>query len=537
MRLRRKLAAAASKLREIGVRGLARLPRDLRTVRTSPLFDAEWYLENNPDVADGGIDPALHYLLFGAAGNRSPSVHFVTGEYLALNADVAASGMNPLVHYERFGRREGRAVSFLGERDPSGGGSREAYARHQSSFGAKCARLRDKMLAGGRLKAVFFVSNASMFPGGPLFDAMLGSERFDPHVVVVPDLRWRDGTELGMMEECRAALLPRIPAERLSVAGRDAEGRWEEVLDGADVVCYPSPYEMSAFRYNPRYSVGRAFLPICVNYGFFRSVYDRRVMRGQGYAWMWKAFFECAETLSEYRDHSAIGGANADLSGYVKMDPLAAVVPARRSRRRVLVAFHHSVEGGSNDMLALSNFARYADFFLELIARHPAIDFVFRPHPFLFKVLSRPRLWGAERVERYLVRLKSSPNVIWSDGGEYFREFAESDACIQDCGSYLVEYFYTGKPCCYMLHEPGDVEAKFAPLGRECLENCYIAYNSRQIEQFVEDVVVKGEDPKGAGREALARRVMVNYPHAAEVALGHIVSGILDQSREKVQAP
>ena len=240
-----------------------------------------------------------------------------------------------------------------------------------------------------------------------------------------------------------------------------------------------------------------------------------------------KAFFECEATASEYRKHSAIGGTNVDVVGYVKMDRLASVVPERHERRRILVALHHSVEGGTNKMLSLANFVRYADFFLELPDRHPELDFVFRPHPFLVKVMSRGNQWGEERTADYFRALRSKPNVIWSDGGDYFREFAESDACIQDCGSYLVEYFYTKKPCCYMLHSPGDIDAKFAPLGKKCLENCYVAYDTDAIEAFIRDVVVKGDDPKRQGREAFAETVMLNYPNAADAALASVKSAIL----------
>lgn len=396
------------------------------------------------------------------------------------------------------------------------------YGEHQASFPGKCAKLAEKLRSGGSARSVFFVSNASMFPARPLFDAMLRDAAFDPRVVVIPDLRWHDGKFAEAMEACRADLAAAVPEERLSVAVRDEFGSWVDVLDGADIVCYPSPYELSSFRYNPHYAVGRDFLPICVNYGFYRSVYDRTVMGGQSYAYMWKAFFECEATAAEYRAHSAIGGTNADLVGYVKMDRLASVVPERHARKRVLVALHHSVEGGTNKELSLANFVRYAGFFMELPDRHPEIDFVFRPHPFLFKVMSRKNQWGERRVAEYVDALRAKPNVVWSDGGDYFREFAESDACIQDCGSYLVEYFYTKKPCCYMLHSPDDIDAKFAPLGRECLENCYVAYDTDAIELFIADVVVKGDDPKKAAREAFAGTVMVNYPHAAGAALRHI---------------
>ena len=204
------------------------------------------------------------------------------------------------------------------------------------------------------------------------------------------------------------------------------------------------------------------------------------------------------------------------------MDRLARIAPVPHERKRILVAPHHSVEGGTNKMLSLANFIRYADFFLQLPDKYPEIDFVFRPHPFLFQIMSRPKLWGPRRVAAYVEKLKDKPNVIWSDGGDYFREFAESDGCIQDCGSYLVEYLYTGKPCCYMLKSPKDIEEKFAPLGQKCLEHCYIAYDTGAIDAFIRDVVVAGRDPKMDARKAFAKTIAVNYPNAAQVALDHI---------------
>ena len=531
MRLGRKIAIAAAKLRQLGLRRALGLFRDRAVIRRSPLFDAAWYLANNSDVADSGVDPALHYLLFGVSGNRSPSTGFVTDEYLALHADVRAAGVNPLLHYERTGRREGRAISF---QDPPACGpdAAAAYAGQQASFPARCAHAAAKLRRGERLKAVFFVSNAAMFPARPLFDAMRASDDFDPFVVVVPDLRWHDGSEMRMMEACRAELARTLPPERLAAAARDARGVWRDVLEDADLACYSSPYELSAFRYNPRYSVGRAFLPISVNYGYYRSAYDRQLLCRQSYAWMWKAFFECAATLEEYRRHSPLGGANGEVVGYVKMDALAAVRPEPHARKRVLVALHHSVSGGTNDTLSLANLVRLADFFRTLPDRFPDVDFVFRPHPFLLKVLARPGQWGEARTARYVAALRAKPNVFWSKDGDYFRAFAESDACIQDCGSYLVEYFYTGKPCCYMLKAPADVEAKFAPLGKECLANCYLAYDADAIARFVADVVVAGNDPMRPARAAFAGRVMVNYPHAAEAALEHIRSALLAPTGE-----
>ena len=114
-----------------------------------PLFDADWYLEQNPDLAKADIDPFEHYLAYGAKQGRSPHPlfdakfywkaypdavlagqpaleHYLTigwkkgyrpnpkfdpAFYLSSYPDVAASGVEPLTHFVRDGLKEGRVGS------------------------------------------------------------------------------------------------------------------------------------------------------------------------------------------------------------------------------------------------------------------------------------------------------------------------------------------------------------------------------------------------------------------------------------------
>ena len=57
-------------------RGLALMWRAARLKR-SGLFDAQWYLRHNADVADAGIDPLRHYVQFGASEGRAPNPRLV----------------------------------------------------------------------------------------------------------------------------------------------------------------------------------------------------------------------------------------------------------------------------------------------------------------------------------------------------------------------------------------------------------------------------------------------------------------------------
>ena len=74
------------------------------------LFDAGYYLRQNPDVAAAGADPYQHFMYYGWREGRDPSLLFSLSKYLAANPDVSRAGINPLIHYEVYGQAEGRAA-------------------------------------------------------------------------------------------------------------------------------------------------------------------------------------------------------------------------------------------------------------------------------------------------------------------------------------------------------------------------------------------------------------------------------------------
>jgi chromosome segregation ATPase len=89
-----------------------KLNETIQLIRESVYFDSEWYLQENPDVKNSGIDPARHYLLFGGFENRDPSTRFSNEIYYDLHPDVKEKGINPLEHYITFGIKENRRTSY-----------------------------------------------------------------------------------------------------------------------------------------------------------------------------------------------------------------------------------------------------------------------------------------------------------------------------------------------------------------------------------------------------------------------------------------
>ncbi len=89
-------------------RGRRALASDVALIEASDMFNAVWYLRNNPDVAATGMDPAVHYLRYGASEGRNPGPGFDTDWYRESNPEIDVEVVNPLVHYLRHGRYEGR---------------------------------------------------------------------------------------------------------------------------------------------------------------------------------------------------------------------------------------------------------------------------------------------------------------------------------------------------------------------------------------------------------------------------------------------
>lgn len=91
---------------------MSELREVVTAVKASPLFDGYWYMDRYADVKLMGVDPAEHYVRFGALMNRDPGPRFSTRAYLDTYEDVRKTGINPLFHYLKWGMSEGRNLNL-----------------------------------------------------------------------------------------------------------------------------------------------------------------------------------------------------------------------------------------------------------------------------------------------------------------------------------------------------------------------------------------------------------------------------------------
>lgn len=397
---------------------------------------------------------------------------------------------------------------------------RARYAVHEQTC-------RDKLVRGERLRVAFLVCDASMFSAEPVFQAMLDDARFEPFIAVVPRVTRGEVFLRETLAKTLDTLTPRYPGKVESFY--DPETRSALSLVGrADIVFTSIIYaDQTLEMYNVEDVSAFALVAgMLYGYGGMTNSSLARVHGSPMVSAFWRFFVPNEAVAASFRACNPYLLGTMVVSGYPKMDRLASVVPRQQRSKTVLVCPHHTLARGPGVVLALSNFLRFADFFLRLPTLFPDVMFVFRPHPLLFPRLAMREWWGAERTARYRAALEVLPNVVFQQGGDYFDTFANSDALIHDCGSFLAEYFYTGRRQCYMVENEAALRAQYNVFGNRVLDYVSFASCEDEIVAFVRDVVASdGPLVLDAMATDFARReICLNHPHAT----ARVVAGVME---------
>lgn len=378
--------------------------------------------------------------------------------------------------------------------------------------------VRRRYLRDGKLRVAFLVVFNSVFPARPIFEAMLQDTVFDPYIIVVPNVSSTMKYQIDTFDESYNSLSTQYPEKVIKCYDFDNDV-YLDLTNEYSIMFFANPYfnlvhpshHVTAF-------LDKNVLPVYVSYGFAALKFWEEVVATDFYNYMWMCTIETESNLEYLKKIERIKGKNGVVTGYVKMDKLAYIQPSFRQRKRILICPHHTVWGWKD--LNISNFLKYADLFVRLPKMFPELDFVFRPHPLLIANLKTHKIWTQAQIDEYFDRLLNNPNVEYDTSGDYFQQFADSDAMIHDCGSFIGEYLYTEKPCCYMMKSEKDTYDGLLPLGQKCMDQYYHAFTEEDIVRFIQEVVLDGNDPMKEKRvDFVNKELKVNYPHAADAVI------------------
>jgi CDP-glycerol glycerophosphotransferase (TagB/SpsB family) len=193
------------------------------------------------------------------------------------------------------------------------------------------------------------------------------------------------------------------------------------------------------------------------------------------------------------------------------------------ARKKIIWAPHHTIQESDTETNH-SNFLRLADIMIYLAKKYSEVAyFVFKPHPNLRRQLSILKEWGHEKTQKYYEQWELLENGHLEDG-DYLALFIGSDALIHDSVSFMAEYIYTLKPCCYIVKNQNQLDKFLNTFGRRLLDLHDLSYSTDDIEKFIVSIVSNASDKKYVHKCAFLSEVLL--PANERSAVKNILSDI-----------
>lgn len=409
----------------------------------------------------------------------------------------------------------------------------EALRRvHYSSFW-RTAHKRYAVVKGKPIiEVVFVLHELASWKTEMLYLAMREHPRFKPMLVLTLPLDGSPDDCIRRYYELRAYV---VKKKYEYIQSEDAY--FTKYGLSPDIIFYQKPYEgilSDGIFLRNKYE----FLFMSIPYGFY-TIHEEWCFYSTVYAHSLYSFVEnesvkkCAESLSRKYKHNFV------VTGLPFTDEL--MLPKERyenpwkpqtvRKKRIIWAPHHSFpttgQVRSDLWINYSTFLEVADIMLDLAQKYSEkVQFAFKPHPLLRN--KAEIVWGKERTDNYFKQWAEMENTQLEEG-EYMGLFKYSDAMIHDCGSFTVEYLYTGNPVMYLVNGQPHVE-NLTEFGRGAYAQHYMGHTKAEIEQFMENVI-NGIDPMKEGRQKFYEDCLL--PPHGKSACENILNAILGEAEYK----
>lgn len=255
------------------------------------------------------------------------------------------------------------------------------------------------------------------------------------------------------------------------------------------------------------------------------------------------AFFVPTQIHYEMCKHiSKNKGKNAVFLGYPKLDSFFDKTykakdvwkPQAVPKKKIIWAPHFLFF--SSDLYKTGIFNLLFDIMLDIAKKYEnSVQFAFKPHPMLQAALySKPMnggpAWGREKTDAYYKKWEELPNGQLEEGA-ITDLFITSDAMILDSISFIAEYSATNKPALFTI-SGSESKLNFDEFGQKAFDILYKTETSdflrQEIEHFIDDVVLNGNDSKRDAREQFIQNVLIppNDKTASQNIYDYVIKSI-----------
>lgn len=345
-----------------------------------------------------------------------------------------------------------------------------------------------------RVTIVFLVSELSMWRNQELYELLSNNSKISVCICLYPFSSFSTTEKTRCIESLKEFFVKKnVAYYDLTIHQKPASFLRKTVRP--DIIFYPQPY------YN-LYNEGLSseFFKdklLCYSTYGINVINEPWIFNQKFNNFAWRLYYTSFDALLSARHFADNKGCNVRVVGFSLKPSYPFSTPSiwekqNNPRKLIIWAPHYSIVKGyleNNSFLCLhSVMLEFADKFRD------SLQFVFKPHPKLRTVLYEHPDWGAERTDEYYEQWQNKTNTQL-ETGDYWDLFHESDAMIHDSNSFTVEYLFTRKPVMFVTTDKKKVSMQLNQTGKAALDAHYIGTSIKDIELFLEKVVINGEDP------------------------------------------
>ena len=166
-----------------------------------------------------------------------------------------------------------------------------------------------------------------------------------------------------------------------------------------------------------------------------------------------------------------------------------------------------------------STFEWSGKFMLEYAKEHKELNWIFKPHPLLYKALINNKIMNEEEAKSYYNEWEKIG--IKYENGDYLELFDKSKMMITDCSSFLGEYFIFLKPLIHLMSDKSQFNYSKNPI----LKTYYKAKNEEELMLLVN--TLPQNDSKKNERNELLKELDLQNNNASKNIIDDILN-ILD---------
>jgi hypothetical protein len=365
-----------------------------------------------------------------------------------------------------------------------------------------------------RIEVVFIVLNPDIWKYENVYRLLEKDSRFNPIVVICPATNLQDHkVVIDLMKQAYQSFLEK--GYNVICSYDESTEKYLDVKGSLkpDIVFFTNPYGYTLGEYQIKNFLDT--LSCYVQYSFpmedVEHFYNKPF-----HSLLWKAFYETDLHKGLAKKYATNEGANVEITGHPGTDSFmygirednGAWKDSGSNLKRIIWAPHWSVVPRGKGRPSASNFLEISEFMFKLAGEFKnEVQFAFKPHPYLKSTLYNLDGWGKTKTESYYRKWDELKNGQL-ETGNYTGLFNGSDALIHDSISFIAEYLYCGKPSLFLKSDP-EVNRRFNEFGNLALNHHYHGNGNDDIIRFIEQTVLKGNDPEKEKRDDFYKKTLM----------------------------